>query len=436
MEYLYVAGSSDISNKNKNLFQLISQQTTGLLYSLVNGMSKKNLGAIPMTDVANKINNCRNLFNNGKLFVDSGGYSIIKGDIPIDTINFIIDCWAYYAKHARDKFDFLFSLDIPLSIEYDELNTKQKIYKYNKISLSVLVNLIKQFPELREKLIFVWQFKMLSQYEIWRKLYDELELSKHIKHRAIGGMVGLRKLNKSLNFSPFTGMVFRCLLDFINSENNRGEFRLHFLGINIKYDRFHIALLERLCAHYLGNEITAKFSYDSINFAHTARKKKDLSFYSIEYDTIVQYRDITSVPDEVLKNVYGEYNLYTYIKSEIQLRKNNKNIKNIFSFAPLNIHSNMTLDRYFEKVIDEHSLVDIIINNESITTVLGLLHPILEELSNKLPEVFTQEVKESINKNIRITHSLHKLFVKKLYSDLDNYIKYLIKRMVIKDIII
>ena len=44
------------------------------------------------------------------------------------------------------------------------------------------------------------------------------------------------------------------------------EFRLHFLGVKIRSDRFIIALIEQLFALYLKGISKLLFTYDSINY--------------------------------------------------------------------------------------------------------------------------------------------------------------------------
>jgi hypothetical protein len=102
--------------------------------------------------------------------------------------------------------------------------------------------------------------------------YPELELNEIIKYRAIGGMVGLRAIKK-IFYSPFTGISFRCLDGYIKAGNFTHDFRLHYLGINIDYDRFQIAFLEELFNRYLKGKSKAIHTYDSINYSRTAQMK-------------------------------------------------------------------------------------------------------------------------------------------------------------------
>lgn len=427
MKYLYVAGASDNSGKGKQILNSVSKQTSGVLYSLVDGMNKKDFGCVSMSSVAQNINTCLIPFDKGS--VDSGGYSIIKGDVHPRHIIPIIDCWEYYGKHEYNEYDFLFSLDIPLSLKYEELNTRDKIYNQNKLSLITLIKLIKKIPGIAEKLFFVEQFKMLPQYEIWKQLYQELQLGEYIQNRAIGGMVGIRKVT-SIKFSPFTAIAFKCLLDFITDSKNCRVFRLHFLGIYNVYDRFHIAVLEKLFAYYLGDSITVKLSYDSVNFAQSARMKKSLPIYTSDGTDLFYNETALTVPEDVLFNVYNGSGLYLYIQDEIDLRRRGERIRYASSFVPLNIHSNMNIDRYFERLVDEYDLVGLIVKNRSMTVVKSKLKSILADLNRKRPQLFTKHIQVAIGNNIEITHKFHSWFAdNRRYRNLDELIKLFIRKI-------
>lgn len=420
MQYLYVGGASDNKGIRKLILNAVSTQTNGVLYSLVDGLNKKDFGCVSMTSVAQNITPCLNSFDEGS--VDSGGYSIIKGDVHPRHIIPVIDCWEYYGKHEYNKYDFLFSLDIPLSLKYDELNARNKIYKYNRLSLLTFIKLIQKFPGIAEKLFFVEQFKMLPQYEIWKQLYNELNLGKYIQNRSIGGMVGIRKVTR-IKFSPFTAIAFKCLLDFITAGKGNRVFRLHFLGISNVYDRLHIAVLEKLFAYYLdclGYSITVKFSYDSVNFAYTARKNKSLPVYTSEGTDLIYNETALAVSEDVLFKVYNGAGLYQHIQGEIDLRRKGYDIRNISSLVPLNIHSNMNIDRYFERLVDEYDLVGLIVKNRSMTVVTSKLQSIMADLHGKLPQLFTKHIQVAIENNIGITHKFHTWFVdNRSYEKLD-----------------
>lgn len=108
------------------------------------------------------------------------------------------------------------------------------------------------------------------------------------------------------NFSPFTAISYRCLLDYLEAENFKNDFRLHFLGIYIGYDRFQIALLEKLFSRYLQDSANVKMSYDSINAAHSTRMNSVKPFYLFENDVLRTFGRVTDFPGELIRSIYGD----------------------------------------------------------------------------------------------------------------------------------
>jgi hypothetical protein len=56
----------------------------------------------------------------------------------------------------------------------------------------------------RKNFYFVWHFKMMEQFAIWKYLYTHLEMDRFVRNHAIGGLVGLKKATH-VPFTPFTG---------------------------------------------------------------------------------------------------------------------------------------------------------------------------------------------------------------------------------------
>lgn len=156
----------------------------------------------------------------------------------------------------------------------------------------------------------------------------------------------------------------------------------------------------------------------------------EIPIYCIDGDSIVFYDNVVDVPADVIKKVYGddESEMYKNIQQEIDCRRYGKRLENASSFSPLNIHSNMNLDRYFERLIDKYSLVDLIVKSKSITNVTTKLEFILKEQSSKMPWLFTDDLKKSIIKNFEITYDFHMWFTgRRDSSQLDYLIKDFIK---------
>ena len=399
MRYIYVVDSA----ADEELGKIISKISPECLYSLIGGMRQKQFGIDTLFKEVTKINKFRSNIiapNKGKQYIDSGGYSIIQGEIAPNSVRRFIKCYETYVENEIDNFDRVFSLDIPFSKKFEAINTVSAIYEFNKESLSDLRELMIKHQQLKDKLYFVWHFKMNSQYDIWKKLYEELELGNLIKHRAIGGMVGMREITKK-SFSPFTPMAYKCLFDFINNNADENEFCLHFLGMHIKYDRFQIALLEKLFQEYLGQNITVNMTYDSISYAQAARVGNGGPIFYNDCGNQLYFKNVVDIPEKILCKIYGNYT--SQILNEIDLRKNKQKLTNCNSFAPLLINSNICEDKIFEQIIDQYEIVKLIIETGSPSSIMSQLRSISRELSINYDNIFTEEFLKSIIENIEIT---------------------------------
>jgi hypothetical protein len=376
----------------------------GCLYSLIACFGRSGFGLDTLTNFASTVNKYKSEFLVGiTTFVDSGGYSIIKGDVSPINIDRFLGCYIAYFEYANNLFDRIFSLDIPFSLKHNELNRKELIYKYNIESMSKQLEVLKRKPELLDKLYFVWHFKLKSLYGIWKQIVSELELNKVIRNRAIGGMVSLRILNREINFSAFTGIAFRCLYDYLQSGYFDSGFRLHFLGINLPYDRLHIAFLEKLFQKLAqGHEI--EHTYDTINYSQGTRMNSSLSLYDFTANNeMIYYDNISQIPFELVKNIYKDEKLTNEIAEEIQRRINGKRLKSTNSFIPMNIYSNLCLDKFFEKIIDEYEMVDVLLGCSSTSVVEREFKLLNSELREKYPSLFINNMEVNLVENMEYT---------------------------------
>ena len=218
MRYVYVADAA----ANNELCNVISKIVPDSLYSLIGGLRQSEFGLDTLYDVAYAIKEFRSKFvlpGKGSQFIDSGGYSIIKGDVSPAGIRRFIQCYNLYLENQMDNYERIFSLDIPCSLRYSSLNNIQTIHDCNFESLLQTRNLLSTYDNLRDKLYFVWHFKMKSQYKIWNDLYSGLELWKYIKHRAIGGMA----ISKSVEYHFNHMQAIRCWTVCINEFETKGS---------------------------------------------------------------------------------------------------------------------------------------------------------------------------------------------------------------------
>lgn len=399
MRYIYVVDSA----ADNELGKVISKISPECLYSLIGGLRQKQFGIDTLFKEVSKINKFRSRIvipGNGKQYVDSGGYSIIQGQVSPDSVRRFIKCYNTYLENEIENYERVFSLDIPFSKKFDAINTIDAIYAFNRESLSDLRELMIKYPQLRDKMYFIWHFKMNSQYEIWKRLYKELDLDSFVKNRAIGGMVGMREVTKK-SFSPFTPMAYKCLFDFVNNNTNEKEFRLHFLGMHINYDRFQIALLEKLFQEYLDGSAAVNMTYDSISYAQTSRMGNNGPIYFNSNGEQLRFESVVDIPEEVLREVYGE--ITPQIHDEIDLRSRKLRLVNCNSFAPLFINSNICEDKIFESVIEQYGIAKLIIGKKSPSSIIGHIKSIFEEMAKKYDNMFTGEFFKSITENIEAT---------------------------------
>ncbi len=394
MQFVYVSGYGNISNENLiSLFSNIGTITPKFLYSIIEGLKQKDFGIDTMTKCGYHIRKAADNFtSNSEAFIDSGGYSILRGDISYRQIPTAIETYLYYLNNEQSHFSRIFSLDIPMIGVNSEHNTKSKIYDMNKESLYRSREILDSDKDLADKFMFVWHFKIKEQYEIFEKLYTELELSRWIGGRAIGGMVGLRG-SQHFNFSPFIGIAFRCLYDYLDAERYDLPFRLHFLGIYLRQDRFVIAILERLFEKFLDGN-TVEFSYDSVNYEHSSRMNKELPIAHYDGNELSLFKNIEQVPLEIIKQTYQDTGLYEFILNEIESRKSGHRLRNSGSFSALNIKGNIDIDNFFLDIIDSYGVIDIL-NNQSFTSASRKMNSVLLELSMYHPLIFSNNFIQS-----------------------------------------
>ena len=412
MEYIYVTTGKQRTSSAIDYEAVIYKLVKNCLFSLIGGLNGPNLGLKSLGDYTYQLKK----YTDGYLaditrYADSGGYSIIKGNVEPKDIDLFIDSYMSFFEYDQRHYDYIFSLDIPFSLKYSKLNTKEHIYEFNKKSMVKQLEVISRHNHLKQKVFFVWQFKMSSLYEIWRRLVDELNLNRIIKNRAIGGMVSLRKLTK-IKFSPFTAITYRCLLDYLMEYDDDKCFKLHFLGINLREDRFHILFLEKLFKKYMP-DCTIIFTYDSIAYVDQVWHTKDLSIFDFSDDNELSlYPGVGQLPSELINKVYQDSNAVEFINAEIDRRNSKQNLIDSSSFAPLNIYSNLKLDCFFEYIIDQYELIEVFYRSNSTTVIAATFRSIMKELSAKYPDVFVPNLIKNILENLEYTAIYHNWFIK------------------------
>jgi len=214
-----------------------------------------------------------------RLYLDSGGYQVIVGHITENRIKEYTDVYHFILENFKNSIDFIFSLDI---------NTpkfsKEKLIKYNDYSIDESIKLIKKYPELSDKQLFVVQSRFPHILEDWLELMDKHSIYLYYKRYSFGGLVGLKSETK-VQFNHFVPMVF-WLATYIQNRYKQENLpqktikQIHMLGQSSRVALITGVILEKL----LGIEITMDSS-EVIRFSPIEAKvpmvHKDEEFHVI-----------------------------------------------------------------------------------------------------------------------------------------------------------
>ena len=440
MKHVFVLSGNFV--RIKNTFDIIILKSildicNNGLVSIIDGLRQKNFGFDTANKIVNVIKDIKSLGKivwgqNNKLFVDSGGYSIIKGDVYPGDIYKFISCYCQSLVQLKDTYDYIFSLDIPISLKYSQLNTKEKIYELNYKSIKETIDVIDKYPIINDKLYFVWQFKLKSQYEIWKKIYDDFNLNdRDFTNRAVGGLVGLRDVTQII-FSPFTGMCFRILNDYIKSEKFHKPLRIHILGIYSKSDRLLLSIVEKLFNEYLKEYNTECYiTYDSINYGlSTLLKFRNLEVFDLVDNNIIKYDSIQTTPYNTLKRIYNNDSVCDCIMTEINNLESIDRVDSAIKYIPINVFSNINIDNFFMNMVDAYDLINELSKYKSYSQFRPFVVNLYHHLSSKYPDIFTSNMLNAFVENIKILHAFHNWYVNdKTYQKLDDLNYQMIKKI-------
>lgn len=413
MNFVNVVSSRSLNDQYEKMAVNVTKNT---LISLISGFHQQEFGLNTLQKVKKQIQNYKKTYidtTGSKLYIDSGGYSYIVGDIhPRDTYK-LIECYHNYLDIEINSFDRIFSLDIPISLKYNNVNTVKHIYDFNYKSLSLSKHYLLKHQKLVNKFYLIWQFKLSKQYLIWSKIIDELKLNDIITNRAIGGMVGLKKIT-NIKFSPFIGISYKLLSDYITAKRFNEPLRIHLLGVYVNHDRLIIALLEKLFNSYLKEyDTTVHFTYDSINPMRTAQlKARNLNIFVFENNDINTYTFHIDLSNDILKTVYLD-NSYADIKLEIDNLYNGVKLNNIQSCVPIVIFSTIQLDKFFEYIVDKYEIVNIFNQTLNFFNIKNQFGSIINTIRFTQSNIFTQKFITCMNENFKYIYTFHSWFKNK-----------------------
>jgi len=173
------------------------------------------------------------------LYLDSGGYQVITGHITESRIKEYTDVYHFILKQFREDIDKIFSLDI---------NTpkfsKEKLIKYNDYSIDESIKLIKAFPDIADKQLFVIQSRFSHILDDWLELMEKHQIEEFYTRYSLGGLVGLKQVTRA-QFNHFVPMTI-WLATYMKTKKAPTPKQLHMLGQSSRVALITGVILEKL----------------------------------------------------------------------------------------------------------------------------------------------------------------------------------------------
>jgi hypothetical protein len=408
----------NVSTTNEVYQKPIFDHSKTCLISLIHALSSNSFGIDTTNKGCEDIRRYKNKYLSENIYpfiLDSGGYSIIAGDVQFLDIVRFIECYNHALKVLKDDFDYVFSLDIPVFINSPEKNTINIIGALNEKSLNTSIESIEANPILIEKFSLVLQWKMKGQYYIWDKLYEDLHLKNYVKNYAVGGLVGLLGLCPHIDFAPFIGPCFYWLYRYLEKDDFTHPLFIHILGQYHKSARFILFFLQELFNNYLKlvNQ-TCIITFDTINYSLSSMYKTrvGVDVYINEYPNLHVYH-CYELTDVILSKIYTSDNSLKSFHDNWDTIKKDEPLKDTSFLIPTYIYSQLQLDNYFEQVIKSKNLIDIFRSRDHISeSEIDKLKKLKWELSSHL-NFLTPNFKKTVLKSIQLILAFHGLVIYK-----------------------
>lgn len=231
-------------------------------------MKQANWTLMDVLKHANKIIKTNKVYNK-HLYIDSAGFQVIMGHITISRLSDYIQCYHEVILKFKDDIHKIFSLDIN-NIDF----TRDQILKYNDLSINESINIIKKYPEIKDKQLFVVQSRNTYVFKIWKELMLKHNVFEYFNLWSIGGLVNLKKETNA----DFSHAVPITLWLIAYSKKYNGNIKqVHWLGQSSRLAFISMALFEKVYNIHMTSD-----SSQLIRFAPIEHK---MPFMSIDNTT-------------------------------------------------------------------------------------------------------------------------------------------------------
>ena len=239
------------------------------------------------------------------LYIDSGGFQIIVGYITSSRVREYVDSYHFILEKYREDIGSIFSLDV-----FNSAYSKEKIYEENKYSIEESISLIKKYPEISDKQLFVMQTSNDMTFDIWKNLFIDLEVHKYYKKWSIGGLVGLKK-STNARFSHAVPATL-WLLTYQKHFNFTID-QIHWLGQSSRLSFLSMALFERLYNVNMTSDSSQLVRFAPIEQKFPLMHKHNDEFCLVEtvsdvFSRMLKFREVTH---EIVDYKQGKSNFQT-----------------------------------------------------------------------------------------------------------------------------
>jgi len=231
MEYIPVAGGSHNSS-----YGAIPKYFKSYLASIAEPTTSRGWSLHEIFKHTQKL--LKNKMPDMDLYLDSGGYQIIVGYIQEKRIKEYTDVYHFVLEQFYNQIDYIFSLDINTPNFTEEM-----LIDYNDYSIESSINLIKKYPELSQKQLFIVQSRVPRVLNDWLSLMEKHSVEDYYDLYSFGGLVGL-KTQTRVHFNHFVPMTL-WLMTYLKTKGKKPK-QIHMLGQSSRVAIITGAILEKL----------------------------------------------------------------------------------------------------------------------------------------------------------------------------------------------
>ena len=192
--------------------------------------------------------------NDSSLYIDSGGFQVAMGAINMEDMPTFINLYDEFLHENNNLFNYAFVLDLPPSESV--FNSYSELERMNRLSYQRFADFEQA---LKDKMIFIYQFRSPALYEIWNKFIWDEDLTNGFTNFSCGGLVANSASDQNVPFIVYS-IPIADMVAYAKSKKLT-KFNFHVLGGANYLDVFYHKLFTKHIKEVHDIDIT--ITYDS-----------------------------------------------------------------------------------------------------------------------------------------------------------------------------